>query len=60
MINAEAVLPTPRVVNIGAGETFRMLPVYRKVLEPEDGSLSNPARASLTAAYKLTVLMFRS
>jgi hypothetical protein len=47
-------------VNIGDGATFKMLPVYRKVLESEDGSLSKPASASLTVAYKLMVLMVRS
>jgi hypothetical protein len=64
MICADATFPTPSVSNAGIGPVLRMLPVYRKVFllsPPSDtGSFSNPARASLTAAYKLVVLIARS
>jgi len=60
MICAEATLPTPSVSKPGIGRVFRMLPVYKKVLWPDEGSLSNPARDSLTAAYRLVVLMAMS
>jgi len=42
------------------GETFKLLPVYKNALETDSGRASKLASDSLIAAYKLTVLMFRS
>jgi hypothetical protein len=52
-------LPTPRVVSAACGVTFRLFPVYRKAFAAA-GRESKLTSDSLIAAYKLTVLMFRS
>ena len=55
----EADLPAPSAKNIGIVVVLSILPVYKKDLSVDLGSLSNPSTAHLAAAYVLIIFTLR-